>query len=104
VFKAFDFSTSEILDWEIKQIDHALLTEQIIIVRHALDAAEDDNIQPVELLKAVLVGVPISKDLPNNGLNRKPGINYEHRLEDGRWIRVKVAWIGQYAVITVYEI
>ncbi len=102
--KAFDFSTTEILDWELKNIDNALLREEIGITEHAAFAAKDDGLLLVELLEAILVGTPVSKDLPNNALGRKAGINFEHRIRDKRWIRVKVAWTRGYAIITAYVI
>lgn len=102
--KAFDFSTTEILDWELKNIDNALLREEIRITKHAQLAAQEDNVSFVQLFEAILVGTPVSKDLPDNKLNRIPGINYEHKIKDGRWIRIKVAWLEGYAVITVYQI
>ena len=101
---AFDFSTSEILDWELERIHTALIREEIDITDHARKAARDDQISPVDLLAAVLVGVAVSKDLPDNLLKRVAGINFEHRLHDGRWIRVKVAFINNYAIITAYKI
>lgn len=101
--EAFDFSTSEILDWEIERIHLALLQKQIRIEPHAVTEADYDNIPLVKVLEAILVGIPVSKDLPNNPLNRVPGINYEHQHES-RWFRVKVAFIGKYAVITVHKI
>ena len=101
---AFDFTTSEILDWELEKIHNALLREEVGISEHADQAAKDDNLQLIELLEAVLVGIPVSKDLPGNTLNRTPGINFEHRVRDQRWIRVKIAWIKGYAVITAYVI
>jgi hypothetical protein len=101
---AFIFSTSEIQQWELDKINHALLREEIIITTHARRAARDDRVELIYLLEAVLVGVPVSKDLPDNNLQRVPGINFEHRIKDGRWIRVKVAWIEEYAIITVYKI
>ena len=100
---AFDFTTSEILDWELEKIHNALLREEAGISRHARDAAKDDNISLVQLLESILVGTAVSKDLPNNLLERIPGINYEHQIDD-RWIRVKVAWFEGYVVVTAYEI
>jgi hypothetical protein len=100
---AFDFTTSEILDWELEKIHNALLREEVGISRHARDAAKDDNISLVQLLESILVGTAVSKDLPNNPLERIPGINYEHRIDD-RWIRLKVAWFEGYVVVTAYEI
>lgn len=102
--KAFDFSTTEILDWELKNIDNALLREEIRITKHAQLAAQDDNISFVQLFEAILVGTAVSKDLPDNKKQRIPGINFEHKIKDGRWIRIKVAWLEGYAVITAYQI
>ncbi len=99
----FDFTTGEILDWELEKIHNALLREEVGISRHAKDAARDDNISLVQLLESILIGTAVSKDLPNNLLERVPGINYEHRIDD-RWIRVKVAWFEGYVVVTAYEI
>ncbi len=104
VAEAFDFTTTEILDWELEAIHRALLEKKIIITIHARRAARDDKIGLIELLETILVGIPVSKDLPDNDLQRVPGINYEHRISDQRWIRVKVAWIDKYAIITVYKI
>jgi hypothetical protein len=100
---AFDFTTSEILDWELEKIHNALLRKEIIVITHARIAARADRVTLVQLLETILVGTPVSKDLPDNSLARVAGINYEH-LADGRWIRVKVAWLEEYAVITVYKI
>ena len=100
---AFDFTTSKILDWELEKIHNALLREEIRISRHARDAAKDDNISLVQLLETILIGTPVSKDLANNALERIPGINFEHRI-DNRWIRVKVAWFEHYIVVTAYQI
>ena len=99
----FDFTTGEILDWELEKIHNALLREEVGISRHAKDAARDDNISLVQLLESILIGTAISKDLPNNLLERVPGINYKHQIDD-RWIRVKVAWFEGYVVVTAYEI
>ena len=100
----FDFTTSDILDWELNLIQNALDRQQIEITDHAFEAAQEDNIPPVALLETILIGVAVSKDLPDNQLQRVPGINFEHCIKDGRWIRVKVAWINNYAIITVYKI
>ena len=101
---AFDFTTSDILDWELDLIHNALIREEIDIFNHARMAARDDNIKLVELLEAILIGTAVSKDLPSNSLNRFSGINFEHQIRDGRWIRVKVAWVNNYAVITAHTI
>jgi hypothetical protein len=48
--------------------------------------------------------LPVNKDLPGNPLGRKAGINFEHRLDDSRWIRVKVSWADGYYVVTTHTI
>jgi hypothetical protein len=100
----FDFTTDEILDWELEMIHRALLEQRILIENHAADEARNDKIKLVEVLQAILVGTATLKDLPGNTLGRVPGVNFEHRLDDGRWIRVKVGWLSGYAVITTHTI
>ena len=102
VFEPFDFTTSQILDWELEMIHNALDKQEIEITRDAANAAEDDGLTLFQLLEAVLVGVAVSKDLPDNDLERIPGINFEHRTADLRWYRIKVAWIDQYLIITAH--
>jgi hypothetical protein len=56
VARAFDFSTNEILEWELTAIHEALIRQEIDITPHAEKAAEDENILLYELLEAILVG------------------------------------------------
>jgi hypothetical protein len=100
----FDFSTSDILEWELNAIHEALIHQEVIISEHAISAAKDDEVPLVQLLEAVLVGTATTKDLPGNVLNRQPGINFEHRVDDRRWIKVKVSWFEGYWIITVHQI
>jgi hypothetical protein len=100
----FDFSTPEILDWELDLIHTALWREEIKIHPHAFAAAQDEDIAPVALFEAILLGDPVSKDLPEDESNRKPGINFEYQIPDKRWIRVKVTYFDSYIVITVHTI
>ena len=102
--EAFDFSTPEILDWELDLIHTALWREEIKIHPHAFAAAQDENISPVALFEAILLGKAVSKDLPENDQSRKPGINFEYQIPDKRWIRVKVAHFDSHIVITVHTI
>jgi hypothetical protein len=102
--ESFDFSTISILDWELDLIHTALWREEIKIHPHAFAAAQDENIPPVALFEALLLGKAVSKDLPDNALSRKPGINFEYRIPDERWIRVKVTYFDSYVVITVHTI
>ena len=78
---AFDFTISEILDWELEKIHNALLREEVGISRHAKDAARDDNISLVQLLESILIGTAVSKDLPNNLLERVPGTESASRCK-----------------------
>jgi hypothetical protein len=104
VKRGFDLTTDEIFDWELEAIHEAILRQEVRILGHAFKAARDENIPPPALLAALLVGTPINKDLEDNDKARVPGINFEHRLDDGRWIRVKVSWVNNYLVITVHTI
>jgi hypothetical protein len=48
--------------WLLDSIHAALVRQEIEISQHAADAAADDNLSLVQLLEAVLVGIPVSKD------------------------------------------
>jgi hypothetical protein len=100
----FDFSTDQILAWELDRIHEALIHQEINLTDHAINAAGDEDIPLVDVLEVILVGVASSKDLPGNAQARLPGINFEHRIQDGRNVRVKVAWLDGYWVITVHTI
>ena len=100
----FDFSTTEISRDELSAIHDALVFQEIDISPHAEREAAAENIPLVTLLETILVGRPVSKDLPGNDKKRVPGINFEHQMDDGRWIRVKVAWVDGYFIITVHTI
>jgi hypothetical protein len=100
----FDFTTVEILDSELNAIHEALIDQAIGMTGHAADEAEIEDIPLVAIFEAILVGSAVSKDLPGNDKSRIPGINFENRMNDGRWIRTKVAWIDNYLIITVHTI
>jgi hypothetical protein len=100
----FDFSTPEILQSELDAIHEALIFQELDVTPHAEREAAAEKIPLLALLEAVLVGRPVSKDLPKNNLNRVAGINFEHQMDDKRWIRVKVAWVDGFFVITVHTI
>lgn len=100
----FDFDTPEILESELNAIHEALIQREIDIHPHAFQAARDEQISALDLLSAVLIGIPVEKDLPNNSLNRFPGIAFEHLLEDKRWIKVKVTELLGLIIITAHTI
>jgi hypothetical protein len=41
--QGFDFSTPEILDWELEAIYQAFMRQEIIITKHAFDAADEEK-------------------------------------------------------------
>jgi hypothetical protein len=100
----FDFATPNILKSELDSIHEALVRQEIEFTPHAVDEADAEQISLVQVLETVFVGTAVSKDLPGNMNGRVPGINFEHNLADGRWIRTKVAWLNGYLVITVHSI
>lgn len=56
-----------------------------------------------DVVHVVLNGTAASKDLPGNDLRRTPGINFEGDALSGGRIRVKVAWLHGYAVVTTHR-
>jgi hypothetical protein len=102
--KGFDFSTTEILDWELEAIQRALWRQEIDIDDHAIQRATERGIAAVQLLEAIVFGIAISKDLPGNVLGRVAGVNFEHQLDEGRWIRIKVAFFDNYFIVTVHPV
>ena len=100
----FDYTTSKILKSKLDAIHEALERQQISFSEHAESEARAEKISLVKVLEAILIGTAVGKDLPGNPLKRIPGINFEHKIADGRWIRTKVAWVGKYLIITVHTI
>ena len=100
----FDFSTSDILQSELDGIHEALVRQEIEMTPHAVDEATAEGIPIVAVLETIFVGTAVSKDLPGNANQRVPGINFEYKITDGRWVRTKVAWLNGYLIITVHSI
>jgi hypothetical protein len=88
--------------WELQAIHQALVRQEIEISDHAYLEAGSENIPYVAMLEAILVGLPVNKDLLGNPLGQKAGTNFEHRLDDSRWIRVKVSWADRHYVVTTH--
>ncbi len=109
--EAFDFSTTEILEWERRKIQMALKLRKIQIRPdwHGGIQADKRKISLQDVFKCIGRDKPKSKDLPpwnpEDKRARKAGLNYEGKTESGKRIRVKVGWtaIG-YTVVTVHEI
>ena len=58
--KGFDFSTTEILDWELEAIQRALWRQEIDIDDHAIRRATERGIAAVQLLvEEILLNNPI---------------------------------------------
>ncbi len=102
--QGFDLSTTEIHEWEVECIREAARTGNYLITPHAFQRMNERGIKADEIRLVLLNGNPVSKDLPGNPYYRKPGINLEGDLDDGRRIRVKVSWCRRYCVITAHEV
>lgn len=100
--EGFDFTTSEVQDWEIKAIWQALDEGQLLFSRHATQELSLDGLHQEDVLDAISFYDEVSKDLPGNHLGRAAGINFDRHLETVT-VRVKVGWNygGYYIVITV---
>ncbi|TBH21390.1 DUF4258 domain-containing protein [Thermus thermamylovorans] len=100
----FDFSTSQIHAWEVERIRQAFRQGRYSIEKHAFRRMMERGIRPNEVRDVVMNGAAVSKDLPGNPRDRRPGINFERTLEDDRRVRVKVSWREGYFVVTTHEV
>jgi len=102
--EAFDLSTPKPLDWEVARIRQEVRKGNYLVSQHAFTRAQQRGINPREIRRVILDGEAVSKDIPGNPHNRKPGINFEGTLDDGRRFRIKVTWHKGYVVVTVHEV
>ena len=72
----FDFSTSDILDWELQAIFNAIDNDSIIFTRHAENELRLDALERNDVLDAIAFFDYVEKDLPDNSLGRVSGINF----------------------------
>ena len=98
---AFDLSTTTVMPKELAMVRVAAEERLIDIRRHASWAADEERITDREVLAAVRLGKPVSKDIDPYG-PRKVGINFERTLRDNRRIRVKVSWDRRHYTVTVH--
>jgi hypothetical protein len=101
--EAFDLSTATVMPWELALIRVAAQERLIDVRGHAFRAADRHAIQERDVLGAVRLGNPASKDIDLYG-PRQVGINFERTLRDGRRIRVKVSWDRRHYTVTVHTI
>jgi hypothetical protein len=80
-----------------------LFAQQLEISPHAYSPARDEHIPYHAILETIMVGVAVSKDLPDNALGRQAGINFEY-LFVARWLRAKVSWDDEYFVVTIHTL
>lgn len=97
----FDFSTPEVLDWEVRAIWAAMDADELRVSRHAREELGLDALTIEDVFDAIGYFDEVSKDLPENTRGRAPGINFDRHLGLVR-LRVKVGWRDvYYVVITV---
>ncbi|BDP44905.1 hypothetical protein DAETH_48740 (plasmid) [Deinococcus aetherius] len=95
----FDFSTTQVLEWELDAIWKALDEERLIFSRHAREELSLDALTLDDVLDAINFPDEVSKDLP--GGPRAPGLNFDRFLGHVR-LRAKVGWRDEtYIVVTV---
>ena len=95
----FDFSTAEVLEWELDAIWQALDENRLIFSRHAREELSLDALTLDDVLDAINFPDATSKDLP--GGRRAPGLNFDRHLGRVR-LRAKVGWRDdRYIVVTV---
>ena len=99
VTEGFDFTTDDVLEWELEAIWAAIDQERLIFSRHAREELNLDALTLEDVLDALSFPDEVSKDLP--GGSRAPGLNFDRHLDRVR-IRAKVGWReSYYIVITV---
>jgi hypothetical protein len=99
VTEGFDFTTDDVLEWELEAIWAAIDQERLVFSRHARQELSLDALTLADVLDALSFPDDVSKDLP--GGSRAPGLNFDRHLGRVR-VRAKVGWRdAYYVVITV---
>lgn len=100
----FDFTSRQILPWEVAGISEAATTGRVRMSYHATREAIDDGVDARDIMDIAARGKAKSKDLPGDS-GRAPGINFEDQTPSGRTIRFKVGEADrEYQVVTVYNL
>lgn len=100
--QAFDLNTVDVTPREIEMIREALQDGRLVLSPHAFKECINDSIPPQQALLVVWQGKPVKKDLVP-GDQRKIGVNFEGKITGNRRICVKIGWVEDYVVTTVYE-
>jgi hypothetical protein len=93
----FDFSTAEVLDWELQAVWAALDQGELRVSVHAQNELNLDALTLDDVHDAISYADEMSKDLPDEG-RRAPGLNFDRFIGRVR-LRVKVGWRGTYYII-----
>lgn len=95
--EGFDFSTAEVLDWEVQAVWDALDTGELRVSIHAQNEINLDALTLDAIYDAISYYDEVIKDRPGGG-NRAPGLNFDRFI--GRvCLRVKVGWRGTYYIV-----
>ena len=93
----FDFSTAEVLDWEVQAVWEALDSGELRVSVHAQNEINLDALTLDDVYDAISYYDEVSKDLPGEG-SRAPGLNFDRFIGRVR-LRVKVGWRGTYYIV-----
>ncbi|WP_216329753.1 hypothetical protein [Deinococcus aestuarii] len=86
--EGFDFSTAEVLNWEIQAVWEALESGELRVSIHAQNEINLDALTLEDVDDAISSYDEVSEDLPGAG-GRAPGLNFDRLLGRVR-LRVKV--------------
>lgn len=87
--EGFDFTTNDVLEWELEAIWAAIDQERLIFSRHAREERSFGALTLEDALDALSFPDEVSRDLP--GGSRAPGLNFDCHLGRVR-LRARVGW------------
>lgn len=93
----FDFSTAEVLDWEVQAVWEALDSGELRVSVHAQNEINLDALTLDDVYDAISYYYEVTKD-PPGVVSRAPGLNFDRFLGHIR-LRVKVGWRGTYYIV-----
>ena len=102
--EAFDLHSHTISEEEVERVREAVRLRRVRFSPHATNQRIDRGISAGDVISVILNQPAVSKDLPNNNLDRKPGLNFQGKAPSRIEIRVKVTWLAGYVVATTHEI
>ncbi|MDL2344223.1 hypothetical protein QOL99_08665 [Deinococcus sp. MIMF12] len=95
--EGFDFSTDEVLNWEIQAIWEALDSGELRVSIHAQNEINLDALTLDDIYDAISYYDEVTKDRPGER-DRAPGLNFDRFIGRLR-LRVKVGWRGTYYIV-----